>query len=134
MSILSGKDPCGWEKIPLSLSSFYIGNPKICKHKKNTFFLKNGPCPHKTWQKKKQQKNNKIKNTKINLKCVGGGGLLYLLCLISNTLPQLEQYSLQPSTAFSIIYGNFFGTTSNEDVKKYMSIFTCKGINIKGKI
>ena len=30
----------------------------------------------------------------------GGGGdnLLYLLCLISNTMPQLEQSSLQPST------------------------------------
>ena len=23
-----------YEKIPLSLSSFYIGNPNICKHKK----------------------------------------------------------------------------------------------------
>ena len=49
--------------------------------------------------------NNKIffKNTKIKIKCVGGGGegrgnLLYLLCLISNTLPQLEQSSLHPST------------------------------------
>ena len=34
--------------------------------------------------------------------CMGGGGggtnLLYLLCLISNTMPQLEQSSLQPST------------------------------------
>ena len=32
--------------------------------------------------------------------CRGGGGanLLYLLCLISNTMPQLEQSSLQPST------------------------------------
>ena len=28
----------------------------------------------------------------------GGGNLLYLLCLISNTMPQLEQSSLQPST------------------------------------
>ena len=32
--------------------------------------------------------------------CRGGGGtnLLYLLCLISNTMPQLKQSSLQPST------------------------------------
>ena len=32
--------------------------------------------------------------------CRGGGGtnLLYLLCLISSTMPQLEQSSLQPST------------------------------------
>ena len=48
---------------------------------------------------KKLQKNNKIKNIKI--KCVGGGGgtnLLYLLCLIFNTMPQLEHSSLQPST------------------------------------
>ena len=32
--------------------------------------------------------------------CRGGGvtNLLYLLCLISNTMPQLEQSSLQPST------------------------------------
>ena len=49
----------------------------------------------------KQGKNNnkkKMKNTKIKIKCVGGGNLLYLLCLISNTMPQLEQSSLQPST------------------------------------
>ena len=40
-----------------------------------------------------------MKNTKIKIKCVGGGGnLLYLLCLISNTMPQLEQSSLQPPT------------------------------------
>ena len=76
MSILSDKDPCGWpEKIPLSLSSFYIGNPKICKHKKKyKKKFKNGPCQHKTWQK-----NNKIKNTKIKIKCVGGGSSLFAL-------------------------------------------------------
>ena len=40
-----------------------------------------------------------MKNTKIKIKCVGEGtNLLYLLCLISNTMPQLEQSSLQPST------------------------------------
>ena len=46
----------------------------------------------------KNNKKNKIKNTKIKIKCVGGTNLLYLLCLISNTMPQLEQSSLQPST------------------------------------
>ena len=38
------------------------------------------------------------KHTKIKIKCGWGGDLLYLLCLISNTLPQLVQSSLQPST------------------------------------
>ena len=42
-------------------------------------------------------KHKKYKNK--NKMCRGGGGnLLYLLCLISNTMPQLEQSSLQPST------------------------------------
>ena len=48
---------------------------------------------------KKKIKNEKYKNK--NKMCRGGGGgtnLLYLLCLISNTMPQLEQSSLQPST------------------------------------
>ena len=54
-------------------------------------------------------KNNKIKNTKIKIKCVGGGGLLYLLCLISNTLPQLEQSSLQLST---VLHHRHLQTTS----------------------
>ena len=39
-----------------------------------------------------------MKNTKTKIKCVGGNNLLYLLCLIYNTMPQLEQSSLQPST------------------------------------
>ena len=30
--------------------------------------------------------------------CRGGTNLLYLLCLISNIMPQLVQSSLQPST------------------------------------
>ena len=49
---------------------------------------------------KKITNKKKMKNTKIKIKCVGGGGgnLFYLLCLISNTMPQLEQSSLQPST------------------------------------
>ena len=48
--------------------------------------------------KKNNKKKKKKKNTKIKIKCVGGTNLLYLLCLISNTMPQLEQSSLQPST------------------------------------
>ena len=90
-----------YEKIPLSLSSFYIGNPNICKYKKIQKKSKNGPCHRKTGLKKnnkKKKKNEKYKNK--NKMCRGGGGtnLLYLLCLISNTMPQLEQSSLQPST------------------------------------
>ena len=48
--------------------------------------------------KQGKKKNEKYKNK--NKMCRGGGGtnLLYLLCLISNTMPQLEQSSLQPST------------------------------------
>ena len=46
---------------------------------------------------KKKRKKEKYKNK--NKMCRGGGGnLLYLLCLISNIMPQLEQSSLQPST------------------------------------
>ena len=121
-----------YEKIPLSLSSFYIGNPNICKHKKIQKKLKKWPMSSQN-RANKLQKNPKYKNTKIRIKCVGmglvgggggGGGvagqgragqgragqgragqgragqgnLLYLLCLISNTMPQLEQSSLQPST------------------------------------
>ena len=48
--------------------------------------------------KKNNKKKKQMKNTKIKIKCVGGTNLLYLLCLISNTMPQLEQSSLQPST------------------------------------
>ena len=97
-----------YERIPLSLPPFYIGNPKICKHKKIKN-LKNGPCQHKTWHKN-NKKNNKIKNTKIKIKCVGGGGnLLYVLRLISNTLPQLEQSSLHPST---VLHHRHLQTTS----------------------
>ena len=100
MSILSDKDPCGWPMriIPLSLSSFYIGNPNICKHTKIQKNYKNGPCHRKTGHKNNNKKNKKIKNTKTKIKCVGGTNLLYLLCLISNTMPQLEQSSLQSST------------------------------------
>ena len=41
-------------------------------------------------------KYEKYKNK--NKMCRGRGNLLYLLCLISNTMSQLDQSSLQPST------------------------------------
>ena len=45
----------------------------------------------------KKKQNKKYENK--NKMCRGGGGdFLYLLCLISNTMPRLEQSSLQPST------------------------------------
>ena len=43
--------------------------------------------------KKKEIKNKKYKNNK---KMCRGTNRHYLLCLISNTLPQLEQSSLHP--------------------------------------
>ena len=43
------------KKIPLSLSSFYIGNPNICKHK-NIQKLKKWPMSSQDRAKKKQQK------------------------------------------------------------------------------
>ena len=53
-------------------------------------------------KKLKKEKKEKRKNTKIKIKCVGGNNLHYLLYLISNTLPQLEQSSLHPQQ-FSVI-------------------------------
>ena len=49
-----------------------IGNPKICKHKKNNFFFKK--WPNTKHGKKTNKQKNKIKITKIKIKCVGGGG------------------------------------------------------------
>ena len=47
----------------------------------------------------KKNNNKKIKNKYKMCRGGGGGGdLLYLLCLIFNTLPQLEQSSLHPTT------------------------------------
>ena len=69
------------------------GIPKFVNIKKIQKKLKNGPCQHRTGQK--DNKKNKIKNTNTKIKCVGRTNLLYLLCLISNTIPQLEQSSLQ---------------------------------------
>ena len=62
--------------------------------------------------------------------CRGGGGnLLYLLCLISNTLPQLEQSSLHPQqfSVFASCYRppattiSVFSYTSTAPVKKNRS-------------
>ena len=51
--LLSDKDPCGWPmRRFLFFSSFYIGNPKNCEHKKYKKTIKKGPYQHKTWQKK----------------------------------------------------------------------------------
>ena len=78
------------------------GIPIFVNIKKYKKIKKKGPCHRKTGQKSNKKKFKKMKNTKIKIKCVGGGGggtnLLCLLCLISNTMPQLEQSSLQPST------------------------------------
>ena len=110
MSILLDKDPCGW---PMRRFLFLFllsisGIPKFVNIKKNTKNLKNGPCQHKTWQKKTQKKQNK-KIYKNKNKMCRGGDLLYLLCLISNTLPQLEQSSLQPPT---VLHHRHLQTTS----------------------
>ena len=98
MSILSDKDPCGWPRrrflflflLSISGSPIFV-NIKIQKKSKN------GPCHRKTGLKKITKKKEKKKNTKIKM-CRGGTNLLYLLCLISNIMPQLEQSSLQPSS------------------------------------
>ena len=79
MSILSDKDPCGW---PMRRFLFLFlpsisGIPKFVNIKKKLKKLKNGPCQHKTWQKKQQK--NKIKNTKIQIKCVGGQSSLFAM-------------------------------------------------------
>ena len=71
------------------------GSPIFVNIKKIQKKSKNGPCHRKTGLKK--NKKEKKKNTKI-IMCRGGTNLLYLLCLISNIMPQLEQSSLQPSS------------------------------------
>ena len=88
MSILSDKDPCGWP-MRRFLLLFLLSISGIPIFVNINFFLK--------FFKNVNTKQGK-KNTKIKIKCVGGTNLLYLLCLISNTMPQLEQSSLQPST------------------------------------
>ena len=95
MSILSDKDPCGW---PMRRFLFLLllsisGIPKFVNIKKIQKKIKKWPM-----SSQKITKKNKIKNYKNKNKMCRGGDLLYLLCLISNTLPQLEQSSLQPST------------------------------------
>ena len=104
MSILSDKDPCGWPRrrflflflLSISGSPIFVNIKKIQKKSKN------GPCHRKPGLKKiTKKKEKKEKYKKKKKMCRGGGGgtnLLYLLCLISNIMPQLEQSSLQPST------------------------------------
>ena len=113
-------------------SSFYIGNPKNCKHKKKyNIYIKNGPCQLKTWQNIKNIKKRKKKKYKNkNKMCRGGGGdQSSLFALISNTLPQLEQSSLHPQQ-FSVIASCYrppattisvFSFTSTDPVKKNRS-------------
>ena len=69
-----------YEKIPLSLSSFYIGNPNICKHKKIQKKIKKWPMSsHRTGLKKKKKatKNEKYKNK--NTMCRGDQSSLFAL-------------------------------------------------------
>ena len=102
MSILSDKDPCGWPMrrflflFLLSISEIPIF-VNIKKYKKK---IKKWPMSSQDRAKKKNKKKKKKKYKNKKKMCRGGGGtsLLYLLCLISNTMPQLEQSSLQPST------------------------------------
>ena len=88
-----------WRSLRFLLS--ISGSPIFVNIKKNTKKIKKWPMSSQDRAKKNNKKNEKKKNTKIKI-CVGGGGggtnLLYLLCLISNIMPQLEQSSLQPST------------------------------------
>ena len=104
-----------YEKIPLSLSSFYIGNPNICKHKKIQNKIKKWPMSLQNRAKKHTKKQNKKYKNK-NKMC-RGGNLLYLLCLISNTMPQLEQSSLQPSTD---LHHRHLQTTSYNNLLLYL--------------
>ena len=103
------------------LSSFFIGNPRNCKHKK---IQKNKNVNSKHGNKLKKLKKSKMKNTKIKIKCVGwgggGGNLHYLLCLISNTLPQLEQSSLHPQQ-FSVIASCYRQPATTISVFSYTS-------------
>ena len=74
MSILSDKDPCGW---PMRTFLFLFllsisGIPKFVNIKK----YKKKKMAHVSTKhgKKITKKQNKIKNTKIKIKCVGWGG------------------------------------------------------------
>ena len=97
------------------------GIPKIVNIKKNTIKKK---WPMSTQNMAKNLKKEKIKNTKIKITCVGweGGGdyLHYLLCLISNTLPQLEQSSLHPQQ-FSVIASCYRPPATTISVFSYTS-------------
>ena len=64
-----------------------------------------------TKQGKKITKKNQNKKYKYkNKMCVGRTNLLYLLCLISNTIPQLEQSSLQQPSR--VLHHRHLQTTS----------------------
>ena len=71
-------------------------------------------------KKLKKEKKEKIKNTKMKIKCVGGTNLHYLLCLISNTLPQLKQSSLHPQQ-FSVIASCYRPPATTISVFSYIS-------------
>ena len=62
--LLSNKDPCGWRmrRFLFLLSSFYIGNPKNCKHKKIQKIYKKWPMLTQNMAKNKKIKNKKYKN------------------------------------------------------------------------
>ena len=80
-------------------SSFFFllsisGIPKIVNKKKYKKKKKMADV-NSIHGKKFIKKKGEIKDTTIKIKCVGRGtNLHYLLCLISNTLPQSEQSSL----------------------------------------
>ena len=74
MSILSDKDPCGW---PMRRFLFLFllsisGIPIFVNIKKNTKKIKK--MAHVIAKQGKKMTKKIIKNTKIKIKCVGGGG------------------------------------------------------------
>ena len=127
VSILSDKNPCGW---PMRRFLFLFllsisGIPIFVNIKEKYKKIKKWPMSTQN-RAKKITKKNKIKNTKIKIKCVGGGdNLLYLLCLISNTMPQLEQSSLQPST--DLHHRHLLQTTSYNHLLLLHLIISRKG-------
>ena len=106
--------PCQHKTWPMSTQNMAHVNTKHgpCQHKtwpmstQNMAHVntKHGPCQHKTWPMSTQNIPKHTKKIKLNEKYKNKNkmcrapNLLYLLYLISNTLPQLEQSSLQPST------------------------------------
>ena len=101
------------------------GIPKNVNIKKQQQKYKKWPCQLKTWQKiQKRKKKEKIKNK--NKMCrEGGSNLHYLLCLISNTLPQLEQSSLHPRQ-FSVIASCYLQTTCYNHLRLLLHLHSSK--------